>query len=89
MEKHFVAVIADLQNQPDSILHQVERGSGEDSREALERELAARLTERHGRQVDPEALPERMFAAAEVNDAMVEILGYARNAGWRTAVSQV
>lgn len=84
LETHFVAVMTDLQNQPDSILHQVERG--EVSRMALERELAARLTERHDRQVDPEALLERMFAAAEVNDAMVEVLGYARNAGWRTAV---
>lgn len=81
---HFVTVMTHLHNQPDSNLHQVERGQAPG--EALERELAARLTARHDRQVDPEALLERMFAAAEVNDAMVEILGYARNAGWRAAV---
>jgi len=83
-ESHFVAVMKDLHNRSDSILHQVERG--EAPGDALERELAARLSARHDRRVDPEGLLERMFAALEGNDKMIAVLKYARNAGWRTAV---
>jgi putative hydrolase of the HAD superfamily len=83
-ETHFFAVMKNLHNQPDGILHQVERGHA--SGDALECELASRLTELHRRTVDPKSLLVRMFAAVEANDEMVKVLGYARHAGWRTAV---
>lgn len=83
-ETHFVAIMTVLHNQPDSILHQVERG--EATREALESELAARLTVRHDDRVEPESLVERMFAAVEINEPMTAVLRHARRAGWRTAV---
>jgi epoxide hydrolase-like predicted phosphatase len=83
-EEPFFAMMTNLHNQADSILHQVERG--EAPPKALERELASRLTEPPERQIDSESLLERMFAAVEVNQDMAEVLAFARNAGWRTAV---
>jgi putative hydrolase of the HAD superfamily len=83
-ETHFVAVMVSLHNTPNSILHQVERG--EAPRQELEREIAAGLTARHGRAVDPEKLLSRMFAAVESNAEMTAVLQYAHDAGWRTAV---
>jgi putative hydrolase of the HAD superfamily len=68
----------------DNPIHALERG--ECANEEFERQLAAELTHVDGRPVPPEGLLARMFAAAAVQNAMLDLIRALRQAGLRTAL---
>jgi putative hydrolase of the HAD superfamily len=68
----------------DNPIHALERG--ECTNEEFERQLAAELTHVDGRPVPPEGLLARMFAAAAVQNAMLDLIRALRQAGLRTAL---
>jgi putative hydrolase of the HAD superfamily len=68
----------------DNPIHALERG--ECTNEEFERLLAAELTHVDGRPVPAEGLLARMFAAAAVQNAMLDLIRALRQAGLRTAL---
>jgi putative hydrolase of the HAD superfamily len=68
----------------DNPVHALERG--ECTNEEFERNLAARLTRLDGGPVQPDGLLAKMFAAASLQTAMLDLIRALRQAGLRTAL---